>query len=158
MKQVLRHIHKCEKLYSQAGTDDLSKQLLLKLALLETAGWLENSFDILYLSCAKNENTRFSIEQYIAKIYSFDWTCLRIGLIFGLGVQSVYELECAAGEENIHKMKSIVGNLKRYRDELAHDYIHTTKHFISFHNLKKQIYFLYKGMCYIQQHIRKIHS
>ena len=125
--------------------DDLAKQLLLKLALLETAGWLEDSFDKLYLSCAPNEKARSIMEKYITKIHSFNWENLHKGLSFGLGVKRVCELEDFAGEENICKMKSIIGNIKSHRDELAHNYvIQITKQFIPFKTLKKNILFFTK--------------
>ena len=156
MKQVFRNIRKCERLYITLEMDDLAKQLLLKLALLETAGWLEDSFDKLYLSCAPNEKARSIMEKYITKIHSFNWENLHKGLSFGLGVKRVCELEDFAGEENICKMKSIIGNIKSHRDELAHNYvIQITKQFIPFKTLKKNILFINDGINFIKKHIEE---
>jgi hypothetical protein len=127
---------------------------LMKLALLETAAWIEVVFDELYVYCGKSPQAREEIDRHIKKVHSFGWEHLRKTLIFCLGINVVCALENKYAGEKLTRFKSMLGNIKSVRDELAHNYQNTTKQIISFEDLRKDVRAVHLAVLLVKRHIK----
>lgn len=127
---------------------------LMKLALLETAAWIEVIFDELYVHCGTSQQVQEEIEKYIKKVHSFDWEHLRKTLIFCLGINVVCALENKYAGEKLTRFKSMLGHIKSVRDELAHNYENTTKQIISFEELHGDIRAVYLAVLLVKRYIK----
>lgn len=124
MKSLLKNLFKLKKNYNANKSDFIIQQLILKFALLEICGWIENKFDEIYLSCAKDSSSRKDIENHIKNIYSFGYQKnIYPTLCYCIGINKVQELENNFTQKDLDEFKGILTTLKNKRDELAHNHL-----------------------------------
>lgn len=152
LKNLFRNLYKCEKVYNE-NSDYLVKQLMLKLALLEVAGWIENAFDDLYCKTQTNPTVLSEIEDKIKKIHHFSYENLKIGLTFCIGINKFIEIQNKIKEKDLSYFKTTLGNIKKLRDEYAHNHYHGTPAYMGFRDLKTNIKIIYFGIKYIEKNI-----
>ncbi|MDD6172893.1 MAG: hypothetical protein PUB86_01220 [Elusimicrobia bacterium] len=153
MKRACRFLDTYETLY-RSSSDNTIQFLLMKLALLETAAWIEIVFDELYLSCSKSEAAREQIDKHIKRIYSFSYQNLHDTLVFCLGINTVYSLEEKYTGEKLSIFQSKLAEIKNIRDALAHNYEHTTQKLMSFEDLKKTVRGVYLAVLLIKRYVK----
>ena len=120
MKHLIRNLKKCKEFKDIAykKKDHDGEMLMLKLALLETCGWIEETMDNIYLST--NIKNRNDIEAHIEKIYSFYYETFKKVLVFCIGRRNVKSLEQTFSTQELQHFKSALSTLKNIRNSSAH--------------------------------------
>lgn len=122
MKNLIKNLKKCKEFKNIAynNKDSDGEMLMLKLALLETCGWIEETMDNIYLST--NMKNRSNIATHIDKIYSFYYETFRKTLVFCIEEHNVKLLEQTFSTQELQHFKSALLTLKDIRNSSAHTY------------------------------------
>lgn len=124
-------LHELEKLYDQHKS--LKKDIYYsKLALLELCGWIEESFDSIIKTSVsskiKSDSYRKILQDIIKKNHGFQFkNNFRPMLIKAIGLQKTEKIEILIDSTGkVQILSTILGNLKRVRDDNAHTFIRGT--------------------------------
>lgn len=152
MKDLFRNIYKCQQVYNKSS-DYLVKQLMLKLALLEVSGWIENAFDDLYMHTAANSSVNTEIDNHIKKVYDFSYEKLKRTLSFCIGINKFMSIEQICSDSDLIDFKTKLKTIKDLRNEFAHNHHQVTHNYISFDVLRTHIRTIYAGIIFIKSNI-----
>lgn len=155
MSCLLSNLKKIEELYHTAN-DSEKEMLLLKLAFLEFAGWIENSFDDICCKISKNDSKlEKEIQNYIKSCYSYTYEKLRRCLCFCIGIKHIILLENCFNEKDLKTFSTTLDTIKKKRDELAHNQINgVMQNFMIFSEIKKNLKIVRFGFSKIQAYLR----
>ena len=151
LNQNLRY---CEEIYSQYKDVD-KQQLMLKLALLETCGWLEQCLDSLYNEIAVNDKYQEDKRKRIDRIHGFGIDSIQDALIYLIGIVNYSKLEQSLERELFENMKSSLGSLKKARDVFAHTSYVSDQSYLGFSQIRKHIDNIIKGLSQVQSYLIK---
>lgn len=145
----------CEDIYrSQKDAD--KKQLMLKLALLEACGWLEECLDSLYAEVIIDQD-KFKQEaiQRIQCIYAFDAKAIKEALIILIGIVNYSQLEKSLNQETWEKAKSSLGTLKKARDSSAHTIYAGNQDYMGISSINNNIQNVIKSLKEIEDYLKQ---
>lgn len=149
-----RNLKLCEEIYYQ--TDGDKKQLMLKLALLEACGWLEECLDSLYNEITiDQEKFEKEARKRIQGIYAFDATSIQEALILLIGIVNYSRLEKSLNQEMWEISKSSLGTLKKARDSSAHTTYENTQNYMGISSIENNIKNIMKSLYEIEKYLRK---
>ena len=102
-----------------------------KLALLELCGWIEESFDsIAKTSVNKNLKTdkyRGLLKEVIKYNHGFQYNGNFVPMLMKtVGLQKIERVEVQIGGANVQVLSTVLGNLKKIRNDHAHTFIRGT--------------------------------
>lgn len=157
---VKQNILFCETLFNKTP-DLLKKKFLIRMALLEVCGWIEESLDIIYSLNPNNQSLdNFPVMQkHIAHLYSFDYDSVFKTISLSIGVYNAYILESKIKTKHFKeftKFKGALNNLKKYRNEYAHKNTDQTERIIGFSVLKQELTYTKIGLRRLENEIKKI--
>ena len=115
-------------LYDKEGSTLVESTLYSKMAVMELCGWIEVSFDKIWLSYidknVSSETVIRTIKEKIKKTYSFAYEA-NLSPIFCMlmGGKAVEELEACVGDIDMKVLRDELDSLKKKRDKFAH--VHT---------------------------------
>lgn len=157
MRKLLKNLKKIEQLYKNINDTDVEK-LLLKLAFLEFAGWIENSLDTIYINIAKNDELlQKQIQEHINKCYSFDYEKIKGCICFCIGINNCINIERKIKESDLQMFKSSLKTIKNQRNELAHNSIYgTLANYLNFSEIKKHLKIIYFGLLQIKKYLNQV--
>ena len=149
---LTQNLKYCEEIYSQC--DDVDKrQLMLKLALLETCGWLEQCLDSLYNEIIVDEQYEEDKRKRIGRIHGFGIDSIQDALIYFIGLVNYSKLEQALERELWENTKSSLGSLKKARDVFAHTSYVSEQSYLGFSQIRKQVENILKGLLKIRAYL-----
>jgi len=102
-----------------------ARQFLSKLAALELCGWIEETFDKIFLTYGTSRLvTRDCLDEFASSVertYGFDYKKnLKPLFVKIMGLKGFEKLETNFGPADIATLKSLLGTLKTIRDSHAH--------------------------------------
>ena len=153
-KNFIENFKQCSIIY-YSNKDSLSQQLMLKLALLELSGWLENAFDELYLSAGKDSDAFNEIKNHIGRCFNFKYSNLKQCLCFCIGINNFNKIKNKFTERDFTRFATSLKTISESRDELAHNHHKsgTTPTYLGLRDIKDNFVILYKGINKIKSHI-----
>lgn len=158
---VVKNIDFCEMLFNQTA-DPIKKLFLIRMALLEVCGWIEEYLDEIYSYNPKN----LDIGQYqimynhIHNLSSFEYTAIIKSIALSIGVFNMYALEQKFQTNfltNFTTFKSSLNSLKAYRNEYAHKNTESCTNTIGFNGLRIHFRNVRLGLYFLEKSIKQIH-
>ncbi|MBO7244380.1 MAG: hypothetical protein J6V53_03760 [Alphaproteobacteria bacterium] len=153
----------CEDLFLKTE-DPVKKLFLMRMALLETCGWIEECLDEIYSYNPKNKPiTDYKImEEHIKKLYSFEYDKMMKSISLSIGVFNATSLEEKLKErfpEQYAKFKGSLGCLLRFRNEYAHKNTEAcTNSSMGFSSLRDHLKNIHLGLRALDYSVKKIHQ
>jgi len=134
-----------------------------KLAILELCGWIEESMDDIVLKCAKrklkNKPCFQELEIFVnKKIHGFHYNNhFQSMLIQLIGRIQLEKIEKKIDPTAFHKFKSLLGQLKRSRDDEAHTHLKgVTRKIDAPSKTLKNFHNIYQGLICFENELRKL--
>lgn len=118
--QIIASLDLCNEIYNQQS-DSTKQKFILKVALLEACGWIEDSLDEVYFSHTFNDSKyEKNFEKKIQNIHGFGIENIESGLVLLIGYHNFVDLFNFIDQEEIVRASSSLGTLKKKRDIFAH--------------------------------------
>lgn len=152
LDQNLKH---CQDIYASQKDFD-KKKLILKLALLDACGWIEECLDSLYREIKLNSKLyQDEREKLIQRIYAFDAKTIKDTLVILIGMVSYEKLESSLNPSVWEKAKSSLGTLKKERDRYAHTTYEDGQDYMGISSIKSNIENIIEGIAEIEIYLLK---
>lgn len=118
--QIIMSLDLCNEIYNQQN-DSTKQKFVLKVALLEACGWIEDSLDEVYFS-HKFTDSKYdkTFESKIRSIHGFGIENIESGLVYLIGYHNFIDLFYSIDSEERERAASSLGVLKKKRNIFAH--------------------------------------
>ena len=148
-----------KKDYILSDNEANNQCLLLKLALLEFSGWVEETLDEIYISIGTTNNEKELIERYISSCYSYNERNVKDCLIFCLGKDNFKNLANSYDKKKKGIFINKLNEMSKNRNKNAHTYadINMLKGGqMSLVQIKKEFIYFYKFFKILIKEINKV--
>ncbi len=159
---ILKSLKVLEDLYN-TSTSANKGLLYSKTAILELCGWIEESMDVIVITCANRKIKDKAMRAYIKKRvveknYGFEYkNNFRYMLCQVIGLASIEKLERKVDPRKFQILCSVLGTLKISRDVEAHTHIKgTTKRLNAPSATKAQFLQVYDGLKEIDDQLKSL--
>lgn len=158
---VDKNIEYCEELFSRTE-DPIKKLFLVRMALLEVCGWIEECLDEIYSYNPRNNPIgQYKImEEHIKKLYSFEYQKIMRSISLSIGVFNAYLLEeriKVKFPDKHARFKASLNSLVSYRNEYAHKNTEACTSTVGFSSLREHLNNIYLGLRFLDCSVRKFH-
>lgn len=155
MADIFNIIKKIEDIYNNNKRDSDAEQLLMKLALLEACGWIENTIDYICGRTSKNDPLlQKEIDEYLDKCYSFSYEKFKGCLCFCVGITTFNAIEQTFTPQELSNFRSALNTLKKKRDSAAHNPIYALPNLIGFTDVNSHLKTIISGFQKINKYLR----
>lgn len=147
-----------KKDYVSSENEANNQCLLLKLALLEFSGWVEETLDEIYISIGTTENEKELIERYILSCYSYNERNIKDCLIFCLGKDKFKNLANSYDKGKKTTFINELNEMSKKRNKNAHTYADVNMlkgGQMSLAQIKKEFIYFYKAFNILIKEIDK---
>ena len=161
--EIERNLRELGSRHNKKTTNIREPYYYSKLLLIELCGWIEVSMDTIINDCAKKhvknpKNHVYTQQQVIDQTYGFSYNRhFRPMLMKVIGLVKLEELENKLDQRKFLGMKSSLGELKKRRDEQAHNFIlGITPHALGPTQIQRHFRNVYEGLKDVEQCLRKL--
>ena len=158
---VQSNLNYCSKLFEETS-DIMLKKFIIRMALLEVCGWIEEALDAIYQHTPhKQPIENFKVlKLHIDHLYSFEYNEIikTSSLIIGSYLVNFIEKNAQKMHpRSFNLFKSSLNSLKKYRDNNAHTNTENCADApeLGFNALNTHFKNVKLGLCYIEFEIRK---
>jgi len=135
--------------------------MVAKFEIVKSCGWIEEEVDKLMLKygvrCLKNTEYPEKYQKVVKDVYGFDYEKhFRKMLIQLIGMYGTCRIEEKVGDTRRLQFKSVLGQLKTRRDNLAHTQLKgQTPNLLGFSVLKNNQGIVYHALCEYEQALKE---
>ena len=158
---VQKNLIYCNRLFNESS-DIMHKKFIIRMALLEVCGWIEEYLDTIYIQTPRNQQIEQSeiLKDHIEHLYSFEYKKIMKTLSLAFGVYHVSFIEDITKQKfsyHYENFKSSINLLKKYRNNNAHSHTENCADApeLGLQSLKKHFKYIRLGLYYIECQTRK---